>query len=448
MELVTRCPVCARVQSEALLAKLTEAMAPVTPELDWYYSVDVRIAGQALVERGRALLHDREALVEEEEARVRKLRREAETYETEKEALLAQEREGLEARLNAERVERIAALDAQLLSRRQSRRKRELDERTRLGLISGDTTIGDADGLADLPPGLAAELRAVDEAVRTCARWTGRSAFLLEESRHTSAPAPPPASAWRICDGACARRSRKLGRLASAQSTRSSPNSGTRSRSSSPSAQKPSRRGGWRQCRKSSASGWTPSSRCALRTRIGARGRSGLLSVSSAAPLRGRQTWLRRRSLVDKLYIFVVVRVRVHIVCVRVLVCVFVYVCVCVRVCVCACECMCLVYLCESACSGRGVCSAVGIRTLHRVILEQASHARALLRFAVPCPVAKAYLCGTGELQDVCTGKQLKQQRIRFSILSEGHRASQETVPKHGTLRAAAQKSNTHTKRC
>ena len=38
--------------------------------------------------------------------------------------------------------------------------------------------------------------------------------------------------------------------------------------------------------------------------------------------------------------------------------------------------------------------------------------------------------------------------RVRFSILSEGHRASQETVPKHGTLRAAAQKSNTHTKRC
>ena len=35
-------------------------------------------------------------------------------------------------------------------------------------------------------------------------------------------------------------------------------------------------------------------------------------------------------------------------------------------------------------------------------------------------------------------------EQIRFSILSEGHRASQETVPKHGTLRAAAQKSNTH----
>ena len=32
-------------------------------------------------------------------------------------------------------------------------------------------------------------------------------------------------------------------------------------------------------------------------------------------------------------------------------------------------------------------------------------------------------------------------------ILSEGYRASQETVPKHGTLRAAAQKSTTHTKR-
>ena len=31
--------------------------------------------------------------------------------------------------------------------------------------------------------------------------------------------------------------------------------------------------------------------------------------------------------------------------------------------------------------------------------------------------------------------------------LSEGHRASQETVPEHGTLRAAAQKSTTHTKR-
>ena len=28
---------------------------------------------------------------------------------------------------------------------------------------------------------------------------------------------------------------------------------------------------------------------------------------------------------------------------------------------------------------------------------------------------------------------------IRFSILSEGHRASHETVPEHGTLRAAAQ---------
>ena len=36
---------------------------------------------------------------------------------------------------------------------------------------------------------------------------------------------------------------------------------------------------------------------------------------------------------------------------------------------------------------------------------------------------------------------------LRFSILSEGHRASQETVPEHGTLRAAVQKSNTHTKR-
>ena len=44
--------------------------------------------------------------------------------------------------------------------------------------------------------------------------------------------------------------------------------------------------------------------------------------------------------------------------------------------------------------------------------------------------------------------KLLSQWESRFSILSEGHRASQETVPKHGTLRAAAQKSNTHTKRC
>ena len=32
--------------------------------------------------------------------------------------------------------------------------------------------------------------------------------------------------------------------------------------------------------------------------------------------------------------------------------------------------------------------------------------------------------------------------------LSEGHGASQETLPEHGTLRAAAQKSTTHTKRC
>ena len=35
---------------------------------------------------------------------------------------------------------------------------------------------------------------------------------------------------------------------------------------------------------------------------------------------------------------------------------------------------------------------------------------------------------------------------LRYSILSEGHRASHETVPEHGTLRAAAQKSNTHTR--
>ena len=47
----------------------------------------------------------------------------------------------------------------------------------------------------------------------------------------------------------------------------------------------------------------------------------------------------------------------------------------------------------------------------------------------------------------VCSG-HLTVAFSRVSILSEGHRASQETVPKHGTLRAAAQKSTTHTKRC
>ena len=40
-----------------------------------------------------------------------------------------------------------------------------------------------------------------------------------------------------------------------------------------------------------------------------------------------------------------------------------------------------------------------------------------------------------------------KSRDCRTFNLSEGHRASQETVPEHGTLRAAAQKSTIHTKR-
>lgn len=152
-------------------AEIRDALKIIIPEDDWFFTTDFRGRGEDLEEKGTALLNNREGLLASQESKLRKIRREFQSYEEDKRSLLENERDALEQRLAHERHERMSKLEAELLVQQRARQARETALREELNLKRGDEGEGAGEskagdeGIDDLPKAAQQELRTMDREI-------------------------------------------------------------------------------------------------------------------------------------------------------------------------------------------------------------------------------------------------------------------------------------------
>ena len=122
-----------RYKSRELFTELQAALTKITPENDWFYSLESRQRGEELRDQGQALLDARVGTEATEQTRIDKVRRDYDIYAREKIRLLEEEDAALEKRLDAERKDRETELNKTLAQMRDAMKSREEEIRKELG---------------------------------------------------------------------------------------------------------------------------------------------------------------------------------------------------------------------------------------------------------------------------------------------------------------------------